>query len=173
SPQLQTTAKSGPFRGSRQCLARLCESGNRVHIQFGAEQKDLGRVIDPHKNDDERACRAIARRHATASNIKADQMLADRKKEASDGGAEPNVLPFYGMIRKYLKNDREEHGREAKRERIVCDVQDDREIWQSSINIVTECHQYRASNEREGIPCRDTAHSPDQVTTVGARIGVS
>lgn len=41
-------------------------------------------------------------------------MLADRKEEGRDGGAEPNVLPFYGMIGKYLKNYREEHGREAK-----------------------------------------------------------
>ena len=47
--------------------------------EFGAEQKDLGRVIDPYQNNDERARSAVAGRHVTASNVKADQMLADRK----------------------------------------------------------------------------------------------
>jgi hypothetical protein len=47
--------------------------------EFGAEQKDLSRIVDPYKNYDERACRAVGRRHVAAPNVQADQMLANRK----------------------------------------------------------------------------------------------
>src|SRR3984893_14575108 len=82
--------------------------------ELGAEQKDLGRVIDPHEDDDERARSAVDRRHVAASNVQADQILADRKQPRGYSRAKPDVLPVHRRIRKYLEHHREEHGREPE-----------------------------------------------------------
>jgi hypothetical protein len=37
--------------------------------EFGAERKDLSRVVDPYENNDERARRAVSRRHIAASDV--------------------------------------------------------------------------------------------------------
>ena len=45
--------------------------------ELGTQQEDLGRVKDPYQDDDERSRGAVGGRHIIASNVKADQMLAD------------------------------------------------------------------------------------------------
>jgi hypothetical protein len=95
--------------------------------ELGTQQEDLGRVKDPYQNDDERSRSAVGGRHITASNVKADQMLADREQQGRYSPAEPNLSPFHWVIRQYFEHHGEKHSRETKRQREVYDVQDGRE----------------------------------------------
>ena len=73
--------------------------------EFGPEKKDLGRIIDPDKDDDQGACRPKSRCHAAVANVEADHMFADRKQHGSDRSTEPDILPFNGTIGQYFEND--------------------------------------------------------------------
>ena len=63
----------------------LLQFAERPHLiavglrELRAEQEDLSGVVDPHENHNERTCSAIGGRHVAASNVKANQMLADRE----------------------------------------------------------------------------------------------
>jgi len=94
--------------------------------ELGAQQEDLGRVKHPYQNDDKRARSPIGGRHITASDVKANQMLADREQQGSHRPAKPNLFPSHWVIREYFEHHGEEHGRETKRQREVYDVQDGR-----------------------------------------------
>src|SRR3984893_8495634 len=95
--------------------------------ELGTQQEDLGRVKDPYQNDDERSRSAVGGRNITDSNVKADQMLADREQQGRYSPAEPNLFPFHWVIREYFEHHGEKHSRETKRQREVYDVQDGRE----------------------------------------------
>ena len=82
--------------------------------ELGAEQKDLGRVIDPHENDDERA-RARRSTPCCCFNVQADGYLPTvNPAPPLQPRAKPDVLPLHRLIRKYLEHHREEHGREPE-----------------------------------------------------------
>ena len=49
-----------------------------------------------------------------ASNVKANQMLADREQQGSYSRAKPNLPPFHRVIREYFEKRGEEHRRETK-----------------------------------------------------------
>jgi hypothetical protein len=51
--------------------------------ELGAEEEDLGRVVDPKQEDDQRAGGAVGGADAAASQVVADQDLADGEE---DGG---------------------------------------------------------------------------------------
>ena len=80
---------------------------------FG-QQEDLSGVVDPHENHNERTCSAIGGRHVAASNVGADEVLADREQQTRYSRAKPNLLPFHRLIREYFEHRREEHGCETK-----------------------------------------------------------
>src|SRR5689334_8467082 len=84
--------------------------------KLGTEQEDLGRIIDPYQHDDESARGAVSRRHITASDVKANQMLANCEQYRRYRRAKPNLLPFDPLVRKYFEDHGEEHGCESKRE---------------------------------------------------------
>jgi hypothetical protein len=79
-----------------------------------AEQEDLSGIVDPHENHNERTCSAIGGRHVAASNVKANQMLADREQQGSYSRAKPNLPPFHWVIREYFEKRGKEHRRETK-----------------------------------------------------------
>ena len=95
--------------------------------ELGTQQEDLGRVKDPYQDDDERSRGAVGGRHIIASNVKADQMLADREQQGRYSPTQPNLFPFHWVIREYFEHHGEKHGRETKRQREVYDVQNGRE----------------------------------------------
>jgi hypothetical protein len=113
--------------------ARLCRPPSRLHSslvpvcfrEFGAEEKDLSRVINPYKNDDERARRAISRCHITTP----EKMLAERKEKRRKSCSQPNIPPVHVVVGEYLEDCREKYGRKHKRERIVNEGQDERKVW--------------------------------------------
>jgi len=51
-------------------------------------------------------------------------MLPEREQQGRYSCAKPNFPPPHGVIREYFEHQGEQHGRETKRERQVCDVQD-------------------------------------------------
>src|SRR5262249_31300623 len=61
--------------------------------EFGAEKKDLRRVVDPGQQDKERACGAICGCEAAPSEVQTNADLADCKPRRRCGRAEPNIFP--------------------------------------------------------------------------------
>ena len=79
-----------------------------------AEKKDLGRVVDPYQDDDQRARGAVGGGHVAAADVKADQMLAEREQHGCDNCAKPNLSPFHRAIREYFEDHGKEHSGEPK-----------------------------------------------------------
>jgi hypothetical protein len=99
------------------CLSQLMERPPLIAVGFrelGTQQEDLSRVKDPYQNDDERARGPVGGRHITTSNVKANQMLADREEQGGYRPAKPNLFPCHWVIREYFEHHGEEHGRETK-----------------------------------------------------------
>src|SRR5437660_1135514 len=68
-------ARSGLVRDANRSLPRFGERLPAVAVrlgELGAEKKDLGRVVDPYQDDDQRARGAVGRGHVAAADVKAD-----------------------------------------------------------------------------------------------------
>src|SRR5664279_187072 len=61
--------------------------------EFGAEQYDLRRIVDPEEQYDHRAGGAVTRRHATLAEIEADHLLAECEEQGSDDRTRHHVAP--------------------------------------------------------------------------------
>src|SRR5580658_6422777 len=76
--------------------------------ELGTEEENLGGVVDPGDEDDERTCRPVRRTHAGPAEVKADERLADREEHGSKESAVPDVAPPDARIRDHLEDEGEE-----------------------------------------------------------------
>ena len=106
-------------RGVERAGTRLAPSRSvfvRVHPgEFGAQKKDLRRVVDPHQQDDERASRAKSGSDAAAADIQADEELAYREEKRGHCRADPDVVPGDLRARQELIDEGKQSHRDRER----------------------------------------------------------
>jgi adenine deaminase len=87
-------------------------------IDFGelsAHIEDLGGVIDPHQEDDERAGGAVDRGDAAVPQVQLDQQLAHHEQHGGHHRTDQHVAPGDIEVRQHLVDRREEEGDDAER----------------------------------------------------------
>ena len=122
--------------------------------EFGAEEKDLRRVVDPKHEHHERAGRTEGGADRALAEIQSDEELADGEERRGHRGTDPDVVPADVHPRDVLVDEREEHRREAKAEDDFEQVGDDLRRAPPLAERGDRC----AENERHGEQERDAEH---------------
>jgi hypothetical protein len=84
--------------------------------EFGAQQHDLRRVIDPDQQNNERGGRAIGRSQRELADINADQQFTELEQRGGDRGAEPDIAPFHRRVGHQFEHDRKHRGDGGERD---------------------------------------------------------
>jgi hypothetical protein len=66
----------------------MLPSCSELAREFGAQEKDLRRVIHPQQQRNQRAGRAIAAGHAAVADVRADRIFPQREHEGRAHGAD-------------------------------------------------------------------------------------
>jgi len=62
--------------------------------ELGAEEEDLGRVVDPGQDEDHPARGPVGRAELAAAEVHADHHLADEEETRGHRGPHPDVSPL-------------------------------------------------------------------------------
>ena len=92
------TACAGDASAHARRLPRCCARARPARMgvgpgKLGAEQKDLGGVVHPDQQHDQRTGRAESGRDGALAEIQSDQRLADREEKGGDDRADPDIVP--------------------------------------------------------------------------------
>src|SRR6185437_10927276 len=117
--------------------------------EFGAEQEDLGGIVDPQQDDDQRPGRAIGRGDLAAADVKTDQPLAHREQQGGYDGAHGDVPPRDLRIRQEFVDGGEEQGDEHERDDEIADIEQEADGRQDAVQIGTQRGQGGARGERD------------------------
>ena len=93
--------------------------------ELRSEEENLGGVVDPEKDDHERAGGAKPRRDPRLSQVEPDEILPDGEERSRHGCANPDVRPVDSRARKNAIGHRKEQRRDAESKREVQALQND------------------------------------------------
>src|SRR5204863_6724677 len=87
--------------------------------ELRADEEDLGGVVDPDQENDQRAGGAVLPGDAALSEVQPDQELARREERRRDSRAQPDVAPADPRVGEELEHQRKERGQDRQGEDII------------------------------------------------------